>query len=193
VSLILETIVTTRAPDGRTHIAPMGLREQEGLMLLAPFRPSTTLEYILASRCAVVNATDDVRVFAGCITGRRDWTLVPADRVPGVRLAGALAHTELALERVEEDGSRPRLLLRPVHHAIHAPFRGFNRAQAAVIEAAVLVSRLHLLPAEKIDIEVAYLGIAIEKTAGRAEREAWDWLMERIARHRAQVAPGADP
>ncbi|HSD59355.1 MAG TPA: DUF447 domain-containing protein [Burkholderiales bacterium] len=185
MSLILETIVTTRAPDGRTHVAPMGMREQEGLVLLAPFRPSTTLEYILASRCAVVNATDDVRVFAGCIVGRREWGLAPADQVPGVRLAGALSHTELALERLEEDGKRPRLFLRRVHQASHAPFRGFNRAQAAVIEAAVLVSRLHLLPPEKIDSELAYLTIAIEKTAGPAELEAWGWLMERISRHRA--------
>ncbi len=192
MTLILETIVTTRAPDGRTHIAPMGLREQEGLALLAPFRPSTTLEFILASGCAVVNATDDVRVFAGCITGRRDWPLAPAEKVPGVRLAAALAHTELALERVEEDGQRPRLLLRRVHEAIHAPYRGFNRARAAVIEAAVLASRLHMLPPEKIDAELAYLAIAIEKTAGPAEQEAWGWIMERIARHRAQLA-GANP
>lgn len=192
MTLILETIVTTRAPDGRTHIAPMGLREQEGLALLAPFRPSTTLEFILASGCAVVNATDDVRVFAGCITGRRDWPLAPAEKVPGVRLAAALAHTELALERVEEDGQRPRLLLRRAHEAIHAPYRGFNRARAAVIEAAVLASRLHMLPPEKIDAELAYLAIAIEKTAGPAEQEAWGWIMERIARHRAQLA-GANP
>ena len=191
MTLILETIVTTRAPDGRTHIAPMGLREQDGLALLAPFRPSTTLEYILASGCAVVNATDDVRVFAGCIAGRRDWPLVPAEKVPGVRLAGALAHTELALERVEEDGNRPRLLLRRVHEVTHAPFRGYNRAQAAVIEAAVLVSRLHLLPPEKIDSELAYLTIAIDKTAGPAEQEAWGWLMERIAQHRAKAPSGA--
>ena len=185
MTLILETIVTTRAPDGRTHVAPMGMREQEGLVLLAPFRPSITLEYILASRCAVVNATDDVRVFAGCIVGRHDWPLAPADQVPGVRLAGALAHTELELERVEEDGQRPRLFLRRVHQASHAPFRGFNRAQAAVIEAAVLVSRLHLLAPDKIDSELAYLAIAVEKTAGPAELEAWGWLMERIAGHRA--------
>jgi hypothetical protein len=80
-----------------------------------------------------------------------------------------------------------------VHEASHAPFRGFNRAQAAVIEAAVLVSRLHLLPPEKIDSELAYLAIAVGKTAGPAEQEAWGWLQERIAQHRARAAPGANP
>ena len=65
------------------------------------------------------------------------------------------------------------------------PFRGFNRAQAAVVEAAILVSRLHMLPAEKIDREMAYLAIAIDKTAGPAEREAWSWLVERIEQFRS--------
>ncbi len=184
MSFILETIVTTRSLDGRVHIAPMGMREEGGLVLLAPFRPSATLDNILASRCAVVNATDDVRVFAGCIVGRRDWPTAPAERVPGVRLAAALHHLELDLERVDDDPQRPRLWLRRVFEATHAPFRGFNRAQAAVIEAAVLVSRLHLLPAEKIDTELQYLAIAMDKTAGPAEWEAWEWLLARVAEHR---------
>jgi len=186
MSFILETIVATRSLDGRVHIAPMGMREEGGLVLLAPFRPSATLDNILASRCAVVNATDDVRVFAGCIVGRRDWPTAPAERVPAVRLAAALHHLELELERVDDDPQRPRLWLRRIFEATHAPFRGFNRAQAAVIEAAVLVSRLHLLPADKIDTELQYLAIAIDKTAGPAEREAWEWLLARVAEHRGR-------
>ena len=74
---------------------------------------------------------------------------------------------------------RPRLVCRPVFEAAHAPFRGFNRAQAAVIEAAILVSRLHMLPAEKVDAEIGYLRIAVDKTAGPRELEAWGWLMDR--------------
>ena len=64
--------------------------------------------------------------------------------------------------------------------ATHAPFRGLNRAKAAVLEAAILVSRLSMLPREKIDGEIAYLRIAIDKTAGPEEREAWDWLMDAV-------------
>jgi hypothetical protein len=66
----------------------------------------------------------------------------------------------------------------------HAPFPGFNRAQAAVVEGAVLVSRLFMLPADKIDREMAYLQIAIDKTAGDREREAWDWLVAAVAQYR---------
>ena len=50
-----------------------------------------------------------------------------------------------------------------------------------MLEAAILVSRLHMLPPEKIEQELGYLAIAIDKTAGEAEREAWEWLMEAFA------------
>ena len=88
---------------------------------------------------------------------------------------------------VDEDAQRPRFHCRIVHIGMHAPFRGFNRAQAAVVEAAILVSRLFMLPREKVEQEIEYLGIAVAKTAGPAEREAWDWLMQAIAEHYARA------
>ena len=90
------------------------------------------------------------------------------------------AYEEVELVEIREDPQRPRLLCRTVHMVNSAPFRGFNRAQSAVIEAAILASRLSLLPREKIEHEMAYLTIGIEKTAGPREREAWSWLMEMI-------------
>jgi hypothetical protein len=62
----------------------------------------------------------------------------------------------------------------------HRAFLGMNRARAAVLEAAILATRLDMLPREKIESELAYLQIAIDKTAGEAEREAWDMVMEKI-------------
>ena len=70
----------------------------------------------------------------------------------------------------------------------HAPFEGLNRAKAAVIEAAILVSRLDFLPRDKIEREIEYLKAALEKTAGAAEQEAWGWLMEKIRSHYAAAA-----
>jgi hypothetical protein len=185
--MIYETIITSIATDGRVHIAPFGIREQQAQVLIAPFYPSSTLENLLRSRQAVVNATDDVRIFAGALTGRRDWPLRRAEKIEGWVLQAALAHRELELVNVKEDALRPELLFRVVHEEVHAPFRGFNRAQAAVLEAAVLVSRLNRLPLEKIESEVSYLVNAIEKTAGERERQAWSWLMEAIDNHKAAL------
>lgn len=179
--MIHETVVTTCSPTGMPHTAPMGARFEREKVILMPFRPSTTYDNIMATGYAVMNFTSDVRVFAGCVTGRKSWPTLPADTVPCVRLAGALAHAELRLEHAGGDAGRPVLTLRRVAEANHAPFTGFNRAQAAVIEAAVLVSRLHLLPREKIETEMGWLTIAIEKTAGPAEHEAWHWLTEAVA------------
>jgi hypothetical protein len=189
--MIRETIVTTQDRHGRVHIAPIGLIVEEDGFVIAPFRPSATLDNLQANPYAVANYTDDVLVFAGCLTGRRDWPTRPATKVPGAVLDGALAHAELAVARFADDATRPRFFCRVAHEETHAPFRGFNRAQAAVVEAAILVSRLHMLPAEKIEREIAYLQIAIDKTAGPRERQAWEWLMQRIAEHKAGAAAGA--
>jgi hypothetical protein len=188
--MIWETVVTTTAQDGTVHIAPMGIRERDDIVVLSPFRPSTTLENVLETRSAVVNYCDDVRVFAGCLTERREWPTLPADKVPGVRLAQTLAHAELRLDSIEDDAQRPRLICKVVHRQTHAPFPGYNRARAAVLEAAILVSRLSMLPAEKIDREIAYLQIAIDKTAGPNELLAWQWLMEAIENYRAAQSGG---
>ena len=186
--MIRETIVTTLDAAGAPYLAPMGVRSEAGLYVIAPFRPSRTLDNVLRSGQAVINCTDDVRVFAGFHTGRRDWPMVPADAVRGVRLAQALVHVEVEVVRWEDDDVRPRIHCRELACATHAPFRGFSRAQAAVIEAGILASRLRRLPAEKVDREMDYLRIAVEKTAGPREREAWRWLEERIADHRREGA-----
>jgi uncharacterized protein len=182
---IFETIVTVRSAD-RTQVTPLGVRQADSLLELAPFKPSLTLELLMQSRVAVINYTDDVRVFAGCIVGRRDWPLVAATQIDGVRLASSLAHEEIELVDFIDDVQRPRLRCRSVCRQTHAPFRGFNRAQSAVIEAAVLVSRLSILPKGKLDAELEYLKIAIDKTAGEHELQAWSWLMEAIAAHHGQ-------
>jgi hypothetical protein len=195
---IFETIITTRSLGGGVHVAPMGLRYVGEQVLLKPFKPSTTLDNILALGTAVLNLVTDVRVFAGCVTGRRDWPTEPAlasdlyQSPEPVRLSCALGHRVLRLVERRDDPQRPDLWMAQGRHVQHAHFRGFNRAQAAVIEGAVLVSRLHLLPAEKIDTEMQYLQIAIDKTAGPHELEAWEWLQQAVMQHRT-TSPGVTP
>jgi hypothetical protein len=184
--VIYETIVTTVDADNHPHIAPFGVSEKNGLIVVAPFHPSKTLDNLLVSRNAVLNLTDDVRIFAGMVTGRRrTWPMHKAHKISGFVLDAALAHRELSLVEVKEHATRPEFYLRVEHEVNHMPFRGFNRAQAAVIELSVLVSRLHILPMEKIEAELVYLNIAIGKTSGERELEAWGWLIEYMENHKA--------
>ncbi len=182
--MIQETIVTTINAEGKVHIAPMGIHILESTFLVMPFRPSTTLENLLLNKSAVINYVDDVRIFAGCLTGRRDWATQPTNRIIGKYLSAALAHTEIQLHRIEEDETRPKLYCKSVHTENHAPFSGFNRAQYSVLEAAILVSRLHMLSWGKIQSELDYLRIGLDKTAGDKEREAWNWLMQTIEEYK---------
>ncbi len=181
--MIRETIVTTVSREGRVHIAPFGLIAEGENWVIAPFRPSVTLDNLHVVPRLVANYVDDVRIFAGCLTGRRDWPLLPTREDWPPRLAVALAHAEMEVVSVAGDAQRPRFTCRVRALESHAPFRGFNRAQAAVVEGAILVSRLSMLTRDKVEREIDYLTIAIDKTAGDAEREAWGWLMQAVADH----------
>jgi hypothetical protein len=193
--MIQETIVITQSASGKAHIAPMGIHipsTAKDEFIILPFRPSTTLNNLLESKTAVINYCDDVRVFAGCLTGRRDWPLKPAEKINGQVLKLALAHVEVELIRVEDDQTRPKLVCQAVHTVNHAPFTGFNRAQYSVLEAAILTSRLTMLPLEKIKADLDYLRIGMEKTAGDREQEAWGWLMTVIENHIASAGSTDD-
>lgn len=185
--MIQETIVTTLSSAGKPHIAPMGIHVEPDFRFILPFRPSVTLDNILATGQAVLSHTDDVRVFAGCITGRNDWGLLPSLVVAVPYLADCLTHQELELIDMEDDPVRPRLRCRVVQSFQHKPFQGFNRAQFAVIEAAILITRLGRLPWEKVQRELEYLRIGLDKCAGSRELEAWDWLMEKLDSFRLQT------
>lgn len=185
--MILETIVTTQNASGQPHIAPMGVHTLPCIgngnaydFIILPFRPSATLDNILETRSAVINCCDDVRIFAGCLTGRRTWPLIACEKIAGSYLDAALTHTEVELVNIEDDELRPKLFCKTVHSVHHKNFNGFNRAQFSVLEAAILVSRLDRLPEEKIRQELDYLRTGVEKTAGDRELEAWHWLMAAI-------------
>ncbi|GLS28994.1 hypothetical protein SAMN04488498_101537 [Mesorhizobium albiziae] len=180
---IRECIVTTADKTGKVHIAPLGIIAENDGWIIAPFRPSATLDNLAQTPVAVANYVDDVRIFAGCLTGRKEWPLVPVAGCQVPRLKAALAHSVLEVVSLDDDGVRPRHFCRVAAEATHAPFTGLNRAKAAVLELAILVSRLGMLPREKIEMEIEYLTISIEKTAGPDEKEAWGWLMERVTEH----------
>ncbi len=178
--MIFETIIISVDLAGNPHVTPFGVRHENDYIVISPYKPSRTLDNILVTKNAVMNLTDDVRVFAGALTNRQVWQLTQANKIKGFRLSDCLSHAELVLVEVREDEIRPQLVMKKITEENHQSFQGFNRAQAAVLELAVLASRLHMLPREKIQTELQYLQIAIDKTAGERENQAWGWLMEKI-------------
>jgi hypothetical protein len=92
---IVETIVTTMDAAGEAYIAPLGLIEEGAHWIIAPFKPSKTLENLRAQPFAAASHTDDVRVFAGGVTGRKIWPLAATTKIKGHRLADCVSHWEL--------------------------------------------------------------------------------------------------
>ena len=180
--MIHEVIVTTISNKGTVHIAPMGIRFIDKQVIISPFKPSTTLNNIIENNIATINFIDDVRVFAGIVSRyKKDWELsarTDLDIVPNLTLTNTFYN--VAVNEYQEDDKRPNIICDIKNSEIIKPFLGFNRAQFSVIEAAVLLSRLGMISMEKIDREIEYLKIGIDKTAGPNELEAWGWIQDKI-------------
>ena len=178
--MIVETIVTTVAADGTLNFAPMGVEWGEETIVLKPFLETTTYRNIVASRAAVVNLTDDVRIFARAAISSPQYESGPATVVRGVVLAGCCSWRELDVRAIDSTPPRSRIEMAVVHRGTRREFIGFNRAKHAVLEAAIYATRLHLLPRDFIDSEMARLQVIVDKTAGPQELEAMALLTEHI-------------
>jgi hypothetical protein len=190
--VILEGIVTTCDAAGRMHLAAMGPhvdeREVRGAAIerftLKPYDTSQTAANLAAVPEGVLHLTDDVLLFARAVTKSSDPPPAarPATRVRGWVLDDACRAYEFRIE--ESDTSQQRLRHEARVVAVHEgrPFIGFNRARHAVVEAAILCTRLHLLGAGEVRRQMAALQPLVEKTAGSREREAWALIEAHVAR-----------
>ena len=182
--MIIETIVTTIAQDGEVNCAPMGVEwnpdaEPESIVL-KPFLETATYRNVLATRAAVVNLIDDVRMFVKAAISNPAYQTVPAQAVRGVVLADACSWRELEVTAIDSTPPRSRIDTRTVHRQIRREFVGFNRARHAVLETAIYATRVHLLPREFLLGEVERLQVIVDKTAGPREFEAMALLVEYI-------------
>ena len=177
---IIETIVTTVAGDGPVNCAPMGVEWGDETIVLKPFLETATYRNVVATRAAVVNLTDDVRVFARAAISNPEYQTAPATVVRGVVLADCCSWRELDVQAIDSTPPRSRIEARVVHRGVRREFIGFNRARHAVLEAAIYATRLQLLPRAFIDSEMARLQVIVDKTAGPQETEAMALLTEHI-------------
>ncbi|MGH7518442.1 MAG: DUF447 domain-containing protein [Gemmatimonadales bacterium] len=176
MTLIIESIVTTMDPAGTINFAPMGVEWGEETIVLKPFLETTTFRNVRATGAAVVNLTDDVLLFARSAISSPQFPWRPAIALQGAVLEGACSWRELETAAIDDTPPRSRIEMRVVHCGTRRDFIGFNRARHAVLEAAILATRTHLLPPQQIRDELARLAVPVDKTAGPCEREAWDLL-----------------
>jgi hypothetical protein len=178
--VIVETIVTTVGADGVVNCAPMGVEWGNDTIVLKPFLDTATYRNVVATRAAVVNLTDDCRVFARAAISNPAYATVPATVVPGVVLADACSWRELSVKTIDSGPPRSRIETTVVHRGTRREFVGFNRAAHAVLEAAIYATRVHMLPRAFLLGEVDRLQVIVDKTAGPNEFEAMNLLADYI-------------
>jgi hypothetical protein len=179
--MILETIVTTLDAAGRPNAAPMGIRLEDGMVVLSPFRTAATCRNLEAVGEGVVHFTDNVLLFARCALTSTVPPHRPAARVRGIVLEDACHWREFSVVSAGTGGERASFRARVVAEGRNRDLLAYNRAQHAVVEASILATRLHLLDPEAVRDELARLRPLVEKTGGPREREAFA-LVESMVR-----------
>lgn len=180
--MIVEGIVTSVDAFGTVNIAPMGpiVAPDFTTLVLRPFPTSTTCANLLRNGQGVFHVTDDVELLARAAVGRIDpppcvERLAESERFI---LPDACRWYAFAVRAVDTSEPRVRLDCEVIARGTLRDFLGFNRAKHAVVEAAILATRVSLLPPDSIRDELARLQVIVDKTAGPAERRAMAFLTD---------------
>lgn len=187
--MILEGLVTTTNPDGSPHLAPMGPMVGDDprfrTFVLRPFRTSQTYRNLQHHGAGVLHITDDALLLARAAVGTVDPfpAIRPAERVMGYVLTDACQSLEFEIRDRDDTEERSRITAEVVYVGSGRPFFGFNRAKHAILEAAILATRLHLLPHAEVVAEYRKFRVIVDKTGGPAEREAMAFLEAHLARY----------
>ncbi|HTI50407.1 MAG TPA: DUF447 domain-containing protein [Planctomycetaceae bacterium] len=194
--MILEGLVTTVDAHGALNVAPMGPIVDEAMthLRLRPYRTSRTYQNLKVQPCGVFHVVDDVLLLARAAIDRLDPLPghFPAERVRGRVLTAACRWYEFEVESCDDAQERTEIEARVVHSGRLRDWFGFNRAKHAVLEAAILATRVRILPRIEILAEFARLESPVSKTAGPREREAFD-LLYNYVRDAAAPLPTSPP
>jgi hypothetical protein len=191
--LILEGIVVTRNADGTPNVSPMGpiVDAAESRLTLRPFQTSQTYQNLKRNSQGVFHITDDVLLIARAVTG----TLaplpetLPATAIDGLVLADCCRWWEFEVVSLDDRDERTTIETGIVHKGRRRDFFGFNRAKHAVLETAILATRLFLLPRDEVLSDVDRHAVVVAKTAGEPEQAAFELLRSHIERYYAEHPP----
>lgn len=179
--MIIESIVTTINEDGSLNVAPMGPHVELGFARfeLRPFDTSSTYANLHRTRCGVLHVTDDALLFARAAIGKLDvgqLATITAESIRGSIIADAVSWHEFEVDFVDDSDRRALFKCRSVRSGIGRSWLGFNRAKHAILEAAILATRVSFLPAEEISGQLERLATIVTKTGGPQEQEAFELL-----------------
>lgn len=178
--MIIEGLLATTSASGAFHLVPMGPRITGDIdsLLLRPFEGSESLENLRRNRCGVFHITDDVLLLAKAAIHNLETSPESVATPSGKcrRLADCCRWFECEVTQISETPPRIEVECEVVDQGFVRHWSGFNRAKHAVLEAAILCTRIGILPNAEIEAELSRLRIIITKTAGPPEFAAFDLL-----------------
>jgi len=178
--LILEGLVTTRNPDDSLNVSPMGpiVNREQTNFIFRPFQTSRTYRNLKHHGQGVFHVVDDVLLLARAATHQFDAPPAhrPSEQIDVDRLVDPCRWYEFEVTSLDDSSERTTIETRIVHTGWNRDVWGFNRAKHAVLELAVLSTRLFMLSQQEVVREVERLGIIVEKTAGEQEQRAFQLL-----------------
>jgi len=127
-----------------------------------------------------MHVTDDVLLIARAAIGRlpASTPTVPGPEGYGPRLADCARWYAFEVQSIDDSLDRTEIVCKVTQQGEVRDFFGFNRARHAIIEGAILASRLHLLSMENVLDEFTRLASIVDKTAGDMERRAFAELQQ---------------
>ncbi len=180
--MIVETIFSTLDGFGRPNFAPMGIVWGDEFLVVRPFRNTVTCRNLLSTGYGVANLADDVLAYVNCALYDAVLPHFPAKAGPGVVFEGTCSWREMTLVSSAGNEARAELRCRVVYTGRQRDFLGFRRASNAVLEAAILATRLNLYEPTVIAETLDHYGEIVEKTGNDIEKEAFQRVRAYVQR-----------
>lgn len=138
-----------------------------------------TYRNLKARREGVLHVMDDALLLAKSVLDQLDVSQLatrPAEKVFGRVLLDSCQYYEFQVTDLDDSGERTEIWAETVASGQNRPFFGWNRAKHAVLEAAILATRVAFLPLDEMIADYEKLFVLVEKTGGPAEFEAFRLL-----------------
>ena len=181
---IIEGLLLTLNDDRTVNLSPMGVRfsTDGNMILLRPFKTSRTYQNLARKAAGVFHITDDAVLIARAAVGDVD-VLPPLTPIHGTDLgylSDACQWHYLKLQSQDLSEARALFEMRVSNRGVIRNFMGFNRAKNSLVEAAILATRVGILPEEQITQHLEFLQPSVEKTGGVSEQQTFSQLKTRI-------------
>ncbi len=189
--MILESLVTTVDGCGQVNLAPQGPHVDRELtkVQLQPFVGTRTCKNLRRTQRAVIHVTDDVLLLARAATN----TIPPDELTTMVRAIasqpGCYALTDacrwyaVRVRSWQQHPQRPQVDCDIVEQSTQRDFFGWNRGQYAVLETAIMATRLHLIAPEIVRSQLKQFESLVQRAGGEREQEAFSLLQAHIRKN----------